>query len=191
MPLRPALVARSTAYALGAFVRVETDTVAVGSLREQGRLYECTTAGTSAASAPTFSTTVATTTADGGVTWTAREAWTRGGRVETSGDRSTIQAEALLAIGGYADGWFEGGVVVGETGANAGVARDVLAWTQATRTAGLFLPMPYAIAVGDVFRIQPGCDKRLVTCRTKFANRLNFRGEPHVPSGGALTETPV
>jgi len=111
--------------------------------------------------------------------------------VETSGDRSTIQAEALLAISGYADGWFEGGVVVGETGANAGVARDVLSWMAASRTAGLFLPMPYTIAVGDVFRIQPGCDKRLVTCRTKFANRLNFRGEPHVPSGSVQAETPV
>jgi len=42
-----------------------------------------------------------------------------------------------------------------------------------------------------VFRIQPGCDKRLVTCRTKFANRLNFRGEPHVPSGSVQAETPV
>jgi len=189
--LRPALVARSTAYPAGSFLRVETDGAGVGSLREEGRIYECTTAGTTAAGAPAFSTTVGTTTADGGVTWTAREAWTRGGRVQSSSDRQTIVAENLIGLGGYADGWFEIGVLIMESGANAGVARDVVAWQQGSRTIGLFLPMPFAIAVGDVFRIQPGCDKRLDTCRAKFANRLNFRGEPHVPSAKALSETPA
>lgn len=190
VPISLALVVRSTAYAVGNFLRVETDTGAVGSLREEARIYECTVAGTTAASAPTFSTTPGTTTSDGGVTWTARQAWTLGGRVLSSPDRQTIQAENLLGIGSFATGWFEGGVLVFETGANAGVARDVVDWTAATRTAGLFLPLPYAVAVGDVFRIQPGCDKRLVTCRDKFANRLNFRGEPFVPGGNVLIDTP-
>ncbi len=190
VPIAPALVARSSAYGVGTFVRVETDTAAVGSLRQEGLIYECTTGGTTAASAPSFSTTIGATTTDGTAVWTARQAWTLGGRVLTSADRQTVQAEALLGIGSYADGWFDGGVLIMETGLNAGVARDVLSWTAATRTAGLFLPLPYAVAVGDVFRLQPGCDKRLTTCRDKFANRLNFRGEPHVPGGNALIDTP-
>jgi hypothetical protein len=192
VPLRPPLAARSTAYALGDVVRVQTNPVFLGTMREQGRFYACTVAGVTAPTAPTFNATpLGATTTDGSVTWTVRQAWTFGGRVQASSDPATIQAESLFGINTLADGWFEGGVLTMETGANAGVARDVLSWAQATRTAGLFLPMPFPIAAGDVFRLQPGCDKRLATCRQKFANRLNFRGEPHVPGGRAMVETPA
>jgi hypothetical protein len=36
-------------------------------------------------------------------------------------------------------------------------------------------------------RLWQGCDKRLVTCSQRFANAVNFRGEPHVPGGDILT----
>jgi uncharacterized phage protein (TIGR02218 family) len=190
IPISLAFVARSTAYAVGSFLKVATDGAATGSLREEGRIYECTTAGTTAASAPTFSTTIGATTTDGTVVWTARQAWALGGRVQASPDLSQVQAENLLGIGGYANGWFDGGVLTFESGLNAGISRDVVDWIAATRTAVLFLPLPYTIAAGDVFRIAPGCDKRLATCRDKFGNRLNFRGEPFVPGGNALIDTP-
>jgi uncharacterized phage protein (TIGR02218 family) len=35
-----------------------------------------------------------------------------------------------------------------------------------------------------------GCDKRLETCRDRFANTLNFRGEPHLPGNDLLTRYP-
>jgi len=38
--------------------------------------------------------------------------------------------------------------------------------------------MGYPIEPGDAFAIHPGCDKRLTTCSDRFANVLNFRGEP-------------
>lgn len=190
VPIAPPLMGRNAAYAVGAILRAFSDTGAAGSLREEGRLYECTTAGTTGPSPPTYATTLGATTADGTVVWTARQAWALGGRVQASPDRSQVQAETLLGIGGYANGWFDGGVLTFETGLNAGVSRDVVDWVAATRTALLFLPLPYAIAAGDVFRIAPGCDKRLATCRDKFANRLNFRGEPYVPGGNVLIDTP-
>ena len=34
---------------------------------------------------------------------------------------------------------------------------------------------------GDAFSVTAGCDKSFSTCRTKFANHLNFRGFPHLP----------
>jgi uncharacterized phage protein (TIGR02218 family) len=37
------------------------------------------------------------------------------------------------------------------------------------------------VAVGDTVRITAGCDKRMETCRLKFANLLNFRGFPDIP----------
>lgn len=190
LPIAPPFIVRNALYQTNTFFRVITDGAAVGSLREEGRIYECTTGGTTAATAPSFATTLGATTTDGTVVWTARQAWALGGRVQASPDRAQVQGENLLGLGTYASGHFDAGVLTFESGANAGVSRDIVDWVQATRTAVLFLPMPYDIAPGDVFRIAPGCDKRLATCRDKFANRLNFRGEPHVPSGKQLVATP-
>ena len=50
--------------------------------------------------------------------------------------------------------------------------------------------MPDSVAIGDRFRIAPGCDKRLATCAERFANVLNFRGEPYVPGQDALMTYP-
>lgn len=35
-----------------------------------------------------------------------------------------------------------------------------------------------------------GCDKNFATCRNRFANSLNFRGEPHLPGNDLLTRYP-
>lgn len=188
VPLRPALRAASTAYAIGAVVRAAI-TGGAGSYVEGGVIFEATTGGTTGAGAPTWNGTIGATTTDGGVTWTARAAWTRPATVSSSPDRSTLVL-SNDGIGGFANDWFDGGVAIIETGLNAGVARDVVGWVQSSRTLSLFLPLPYAIAAGDVLRIQPGCDKRLVTCRAKFSNRLNFRGHPHVPGTSTMIDTP-
>ena len=47
-----------------------------------------------------------------------------------------------------------------------------------------------AIEPGDAFRVHPGCDKRLDTCIDRFANVLNFRGEPYVPGQDAMMSYP-
>jgi len=60
----PGARANSTAYALG---QVVTPAATLN-----GFVYECTTAGTSAGSAPTWPTVEGTTVTDGTVTWTAR-----------------------------------------------------------------------------------------------------------------------
>jgi uncharacterized phage protein (TIGR02218 family) len=46
------------------------------------------------------------------------------------------------------------------------------------------------LAVGDRIRISAGCDKRMETCRLKFANLLNFRGFPDLPSGDWMVAHP-
>ena len=191
VPIRAPFRQNSTAYALGAFVRVETDALATGSYREEERIYECTTAGTSDSTPPTFDTTIGNTTTDGSVVWTARLAWTLPATAESAPDLTTVVIQNTGTAPAQPDGWFEHGVAIFETGLNAGVARDVLAWTQATRTLALFLPLPFPAVAGDVLRVQPGCDKRLATCRDKFANRLNFRGEPHIPGDKGVLETGV
>lgn len=51
-------------------------------------------------------------------------------------------------------------------------------------------PVPGGVAVGTTVELIAGCDKRLETCRTRFANSLNFRGEPHLPGIDLLTRYP-
>lgn len=86
-------------------------------------------------------------------------------------------------LAGFADGWLTGGRLTFTTGANAGFSSEI---KQHRNVAGavdlsLWQPAPKPILPGDAFQVTPGCDKRFVTCRGKFANGPNFRGFPHMP----------
>jgi uncharacterized phage protein (TIGR02218 family) len=58
-------------------------------------------------------------------------------------------------------------------------------------SAGLVMtlrqPLTVMPAVGDRVMIREGCDKRFATCRARFGNGDNFRGEPHLPGTDLLT----
>ena len=86
---------------------------------------------------------------------------------------------------GEAAGWFTGGVVTWTTGANAG-ARMEIKRHQAGGVFELFLPMTYAIAVGDAYSMTPGSDHTFATCVAKFGNGNNYRGFPFVPGSASL-----
>ncbi len=70
-------------------------------------------------------------------------------------------------------------------GANAGLAVALAANTAMTVT--LAEPMAERISAGDRAELTQGCDRRFSTCRDRFANTLNFRGEPHLPGNDLLT----
>lgn len=79
--------------------------------------------------------------------------------------------------------YFSHGIIIGLTGANTGVRMEIV---EHTNTSGsdvitTFLPLPYAVAIGDTFKLQAGCNRKIVTCRTRFNNYLNFRAEPGIP----------
>lgn len=76
-------------------------------------------------------------------------------------------------------GYFDYGVITWTTGANAGLRMEVKFYDGAQFE--LFEPMPYPIDVGDEYQVHPGCDKRFDTCKAKFDNAINFRGEPYIP----------
>lgn len=48
-------------------------------------------------------------------------------------------------------------------------------------------PLAVRPAIGDRVMIREGCDKRFATCRARFGNGDNFRGEPHLPGADLLT----
>jgi hypothetical protein len=199
VPIWPAEVARNTAYAAGQFVRASDPPG--GPLAEDynDRIYECVTAGTTGAVQPTYDTAIGQDTTDGTAVFRAYGAFTRAAAIATvTSDGAFVLTEALDA---YADGWFDDGLLVWETGANAGVGYEVKGWTQTTRTLTLWESARLPVESGDKFRVAPGCYKRLIEdCRDKFTiagsimfadgNAKNFRGEPFVPGSAFAAINP-
>jgi len=74
------------------------------------------------------------------------------------------------------------------SGPNCGLAATVLS-SEGTRLT-LRQPPFSPAAPGDLVEIVEGCDKMFATCRDRFANPENFRGEPHLPGMDLLTRYP-
>ncbi|MBJ3776402.1 DUF2163 domain-containing protein [Acuticoccus mangrovi] len=88
-------------------------------------------------------------------------------------------------LSGFAGAWFARGLLTFTSGAATGRGFKVVAFSAgATATVVLQESPVHPIAVGDTFAVTAGCDKRFETCRTKFANGINFRGFPHMPGDG-------
>jgi uncharacterized phage protein (TIGR02218 family) len=73
--------------------------------------------------------------------------------------------------------WFDGG--------NAGLAVAIAVSEGATVT---LRDAPFAATeAGALVEIVQGCDRTFATCRDRFANAANFRGEPHLPGNDLLS----
>ena len=96
-----------------------------------------------------------------------------------------LRDRAFLASGlaAFTAGWFTSGTITWTSGANIGRITEVLAHELASSIATLtLLEAPVrAVTDGDSFMARAGCDKRIATCATKFANTANFRGFPNIP----------
>lgn len=189
--LAPPAWLATTAYTVRAARDAATGSV-VKPTAFNDRYFACVQAGTSGATEPVWNTTLGAQTVDGGVLWAARRALTIEASIATVTDNRLF----TLVYGGDApDGLLTGGLIsfpINEspTPANAGLKMEVKAWTGATRTIELFLPMAFAVAPGDQVTVSAGCDKSVAVCRDSFDNILNFRGEPFVPGNDLLFRTP-
>jgi hypothetical protein len=158
----------------------------------EDRVYECTTPGTTAATEPTYDTIIGNTTTDGTAVFTARDAFMRSATVNVVTDQETFTINNFSDARAV-DDWFNGGAITWVRGSatdnNGGLTMEIRDWTNSSSTIKLFLPMGFTIESGDKLRLYPGCDKRLATCRDKFNNVVNFRGEPHIPGADALLGT--
>ena len=104
---------------------------------------------------------------------------------------SALSQRELTATGlsSFADDWFTRGLLAWTGGPNAGSAVEVRAHRNRAGAVSLELWQipPHAIAAGHAFTVTAGCDKRLETCRARFANAVNFRGFPHMPGNDYVT----
>lgn len=109
---------------------------------------------------------------------------TRIARVIEAIDGVTIRmSEVEPSANGYAYGrlrWIGG--------ENGGLTSAILA--SQDDEISLREPPPFAIAEGTIVELTEGCDKGFATCRDRFANSDNFRGEPHLPGTDLLTRYP-
>lgn len=86
-----------------------------------------------------------------------------------------------------ATGYFNGGEIEWTSGNNDGLKMEIKEFMEGTVT--LCLAMPFTLQVADAFIIKAGCDKQFSTCKDKFNNIANFRGEPHIPGQDKILET--
>jgi uncharacterized phage protein (TIGR02218 family) len=84
-----------------------------------------------------------------------------------------------------ADGAHDFGSLRWIDGPRAGIVERVLASTGATLT--LAETPPASLALPVAVELMEGCDRQLATCRDRFANVVNFQGEPHLPGNDLLT----
>ncbi|MEL6265516.1 MAG: DUF2163 domain-containing protein [Pseudomonadota bacterium] len=116
----------------------------------------------------------------------ADPAWSGEGTVVAVEDGLRLRASGL---GAFAAGLFEGGGLAWLDGGAAGVEGSV---RHHARSGGetvieTWSGVPEAVVAGDRFRVSAGCDKRLETCRDRFANLMAFRGFPHLPGDDWVT----
>ena len=89
----------------------------------------------------------------------------------------------VSGLNGFADDWFTRGVLSWNIGPNAGRALAIKrhrAFATSSRV-DLWQVPKFVIAAGEQIIVNAGCDKQFATCKSKFANHLNFRGFPHMP----------
>lgn len=100
---------------------------------------------------------------------------------------------AFPGLSTFAPGWFERGTLRVLSGPAQGLAGVIRHDSQqgAARAIELWSPIRAAIGPTDSVRLEPGCDKRASTCRTKFSNIRNFRGFPFIPGEDWLLSRPV
>ena len=112
-----------------------------------------------------------------------------GPRTDTYAVTQVMAADTVRIVTARATGFFTFGKATFTSGANAGAVNEVL--LHDGQTIRLFVPMPRPIVVGDQIVLVAGCDRTPETCNAKFANILNFRGEPHIPGNDKVFSYPV
>lgn len=104
-----------------------------------------------------------------------------------TGTLTSVTSNRVFTDSGRAEAarYFEAGKITWTSGLNNGLKMEIKGFS-----AGLFtlqLEMPYTVAIGDTYSVYAGCMKRFTEdCGTKFNNKVNFRGEPHVPGNDQI-----
>lgn len=84
---------------------------------------------------------------------------------------------------------FAHGTVVFTSGNNRAIEREVKSHTRKDNGMSELLlqeAFPQTIVEGDLCTLVVGCDRLYQTCKARFDNAVNFRGEPHLPGNDKI-----
>lgn len=98
------------------------------------------------------------------------------------------QVDSTVQCGALEPGVYPFGQLRWLGGANAGLAQAIV--DQEGDSLFLAEAPAFAAIEGTHVLLTEGCDKRLASCVSRFANAENFRGEPHLPGMDLLTRYP-
>lgn len=94
---------------------------------------------------------------------------------------ATVTTSALLAeLAGGTLRWLDGPM--------AGISMGIAAILDGALV--LDVPIDLPIASGARALVRAGCDRTIETCASRFANAVNFRGEPYLPGNDLVTRYP-
>ena len=101
---------------------------------------------------------------------------------------ASVQSDRVTLSAAPSSGSFQYGSLRWLDGDACGLTSGIFAQSGAEMT--LTDPVRATISAGARIEIFEGCDKTITTCQNRFANAVNFRGEPYLPGNDALTRYP-
>ncbi len=103
---------------------------------------------------------------------------------------SSARRFTVSGLESFASGFFSRGLFTFASGASEGLKIEVKSHAKLASSDALELwtDAEGVPAVGDLFVVTAGCDKRVETCKARFANVVNFRGFASMPGNKFLTQ---
>ena len=110
--------------------------------------------------------------------------------ITVTGTLSAVTSSSIVrdATRAEAVDYFAGGTLQFTSGLNAGLKPLEIKRHEADGTLETFEPFHYPPAIGDAYALIPGCRKRLVDCRDKWNNILNFGGFSNIPTSSQYSQ---
>lgn len=96
----------------------------------------------------------------------------------------------ITGVDSFENGFFTRGLARFTSGPSAGLAIEIKAHVRAAASViiDLWGDAQGPPVAGNALVLTAGCDKRIETCRTRFANAVNFRGFPDMPGNDFVTK---
>ncbi|HPG89239.1 MAG TPA: DUF2163 domain-containing protein [Hyphomicrobium sp.] len=96
----------------------------------------------------------------------------------------------VSGLNSYAHDFFSRGLASFASGPALGTAIEIKSHSKkaSLTTIELWVEAEGPPVVGNTLVVTAGCDKRIETCRARFANAVNFRGFPSMPGNEYLTK---
>lgn len=147
--------------------------------------FECSVEGTSGSVEPVWPQTEGATVTEG-----AAPVWKSVTQYSATDEVVAVTSNRAFMVNDLTSDAvrFNGGTLEWLTGRNTGRVCEI---KKASPDAiELYLPLVYAISVGDSFTLLPGCAKTVSECKGRYGNVLRFRGEPFIPGNDEFFKYP-